>query len=64
MRTYRDTGPTYPKLVVDEFASISLIQNVGVDREDIVACPPSQLTAEFLSGEPCQYRQTAIPLAN
>jgi phenolic acid decarboxylase len=64
MRTYRDTGPTYPKLVVDEFASICLIQNVGVDREDIVACPPSQLTAEFLSGEPCQYRQTAIPLAN
>jgi phenolic acid decarboxylase len=62
MRSYRDAGPTYPKLIVDEFASISLIQNVGIDREDIVACPPDQMPVDFLVNEQCHHGQTAIPL--
>ena len=61
MRAYRDAGPTYPKMVVNEFARISLIQNVGAEREDIVACPPDQLPVDFLVNEQCQHNQTAIP---
>ena len=62
MRTYRDAGPTYPRLVVDEFASISLIQNVGVDREDIVACPPDQLPVDFLNDVECPCSQAGTLL--
>jgi len=64
MYAWRDAGPTYPRMVVDEFARISLIQNVGVDREDIVACPPDQLPADFLSDEHCQYSQAETSLDN
>jgi phenolic acid decarboxylase len=64
MLAHRDAGPTYPRLVVDEFASIVLIQDVGVDREDVIACSPGQLPADFLAGEPCQYRQSTVALGN
>jgi phenolic acid decarboxylase len=43
MRGYRDAGPTYPKMVVDEFAAISFIEECGPDRDDIICCPPSRL---------------------
>jgi phenolic acid decarboxylase len=40
MRQYRDAGPTYPRLVVDEFSTIISIEDVGVDNETVIACPP------------------------
>ena len=43
MRRYRDAGPTYPKLVIDEFAEISFIENAGPDRDDVINRPPSEL---------------------
>jgi phenolic acid decarboxylase len=49
MHRYRDAGPTYPKLVIDEFASITFQEDVGTDREDIIACPPEQLPENYAS---------------
>lgn len=43
MRAYRDAGPTYPKLVVDEFATLTFIENRGAHDESVIACPPSEL---------------------
>ena len=47
MYRYRDAGPTYPKLVIDEFASITFEEDVGSDREDIIACAPAQLPENY-----------------
>jgi phenolic acid decarboxylase len=47
MYRYRDAGPTYPKLVVDEFASITFMENVGTNREDIIACAPDLLPENY-----------------
>ncbi|WP_250124866.1 phenolic acid decarboxylase [Chroococcidiopsis sp. CCMEE 29] len=49
MYRYRDAGPTYPKLVIDEFASITFQEDVGSDREDIIACSPEQLPENYAS---------------
>ncbi|WP_036569913.1 phenolic acid decarboxylase [Nocardia sp. BMG51109] len=43
MRAYRDQGPTYPIHVVSEFADITVIENVGRDNEDVIACAPDAL---------------------
>lgn len=43
MYHYRDAGPTYPKLVIDEFAEITFIEDAGPDRNDVINCPPSDL---------------------
>ncbi|MTJ80792.1 MAG: phenolic acid decarboxylase [Telmatospirillum sp.] len=40
MRRYRDEGPTYPKEVVDEFATITVIEDCGAGRDDVINCPP------------------------
>ncbi len=47
MRKYRDAGPTYPKLVIDEFASITFIEDLGPNNETAIACAPSDLPAGF-----------------
>ena len=44
MRQYRDAGPAYPKLVIDEFAVISFIEDAGPDRDDVINCAPSELS--------------------
>lgn len=49
MLRYRDAGPTYPRLFVDEFASITFMDDVGANREDIIACPPAQLPKNYAS---------------
>jgi len=49
MRRLRDAGPTYPKLVIDEFATISFIENCGVDEEAVIACGPGELPAGYVS---------------
>jgi phenolic acid decarboxylase len=43
MRKYRDEGPTYPKLVIDEAATITFIEDCGPDRDDVIDRPPSEL---------------------
>ena len=43
MRAYRDAGPTYPKMVVDEAARITFLEDCGKDRDDVIHCAPSQL---------------------
>lgn len=43
MRALRDAGPTYPKLVIDEFASITFAENCGRDNEEVISCPPAEL---------------------
>jgi phenolic acid decarboxylase len=47
MRQYRDEGPTYPKLVVDEFATITFAENCGGDDETVIAQAPSKLPAGY-----------------
>jgi phenolic acid decarboxylase len=43
IREYRDAGPTYPKLVIDEFATLTFVEDAGVDDETVVSCGPSDL---------------------
>jgi phenolic acid decarboxylase len=43
MRAYRDVGPTYPILVVPEFATITFSEFAGPDDESVISCSPNQL---------------------
>lgn len=43
MRAYRDAGPTYPKLVIDEFATITFVETLPVNDESVISCPPAEL---------------------
>jgi phenolic acid decarboxylase len=43
MRSYRDAGPTYPKLVIDEFAEITFLEDAGRDDENVIACGADEL---------------------
>lgn len=47
MRTYRDAGPTYPIHVVDEFATITFVEDCGRDNESVIACAPQDLPAGY-----------------
>lgn len=47
MQSYRDAGPTYPKLVIDEFATITFVENCGANNEQVIDCPPSALPAGY-----------------
>jgi len=49
MRTYRDAGPTYPKLVIDEFATITFTEKCASDDENVIACPPSELPGSYVA---------------
>ncbi|GGN78902.1 phenolic acid decarboxylase [Nocardia rhizosphaerihabitans] len=40
MRTYRNQGPTYPTHVVPEFATITLLEYVGIDDESVIDTAP------------------------
>lgn len=43
MRQYRDAGPTYPILLVDEFAQITFVEDCGPNDESVIACAPEDL---------------------
>ncbi|WP_343591245.1 phenolic acid decarboxylase [Paracidovorax wautersii] len=43
----RDAGPTYPKLVIDEFARITFMEKRAADDETVVACAPAELSAGY-----------------
>jgi phenolic acid decarboxylase len=49
MKSYRDAGPTYPKLVIDEAADITFIENSGAGNEEVIVCAPSELPAGYAS---------------
>lgn len=49
MRAYRDAGPTYPKLVVDEFASITYLEKCAVNDQTVIACAPEALPPDYAS---------------
>ncbi|MGB8261376.1 MAG: phenolic acid decarboxylase [Terracidiphilus sp.] len=43
MRALREAGPTYPKFVLDEFSTITFIEDCGADDESVISCPPGEL---------------------
>ena len=47
MTAYRDAGPTYPKLVIDEFATITFMEDSGLNNEEVISCPPDQLPTGY-----------------
>ncbi|MDU2065240.1 MAG: phenolic acid decarboxylase [Sporomusaceae bacterium] len=47
MNEYRDQGPTYPKMVVDEFATITFIEECGADNNSVIQCAPSELPTGY-----------------
>jgi len=47
MLRHRDAGPTYPKLVIDEFATISFLEDRGPCDESVISCPPDQLPDDY-----------------
>lgn len=47
MRSYRDAGPHYPRLVIDEFAPITFLEDCGADNQTVIACAPSELPAGY-----------------
>lgn len=47
MRSYRDAGPTYPIYVVPEFATITFLEDAGVDDESVISCAPGELPAGY-----------------
>lgn len=49
MHAFRDAGPTYPKLVIDEFASITFVEDCAANDETVVACGPSELPEGYAS---------------
>jgi len=48
LRALRDAGPTYPILVVPEFATITRFEHVGVDDETVVDAAPGDLPEGYL----------------
>lgn len=47
MRAFRDAGPTYPKMVVDEFADVTFTERLKANDETVISCPPSELPAGY-----------------
>lgn len=47
MRNYRDAGPTYPQLVIDEFASITFLETCPPDDESVIAQAPEALPESY-----------------
>ncbi|ADG99351.1 Phenolic acid decarboxylase [Segniliparus rotundus DSM 44985] len=47
MRAYRDEGPTYPKLVIEEFAKITFLEDCGRDDQTVISCAPAELPSGY-----------------
>ncbi|MDR3737110.1 MAG: phenolic acid decarboxylase [Acidobacteriaceae bacterium] len=47
MLRLRDAGPTYPKLVVDEFATISFMEDCGINNEQVINCAVDKLSEGY-----------------
>ena len=49
MLSFRDKGPTYPKLVIDEFATITFIEDCGLNNEEVIQCAADRLPSGYAS---------------
>jgi phenolic acid decarboxylase len=49
MHAFRDAGPHHPKFVLDEFSTITFIEDCGADDETVISCPPEELSAGYAS---------------
>ena len=49
MHAYRDAGPTHPKFILDEFSTITFIEDCGADNESVISCAPDGLPAGYAS---------------
>jgi len=47
MAKFRETGPAYPTEIIDEFATLTVIREVGENNESVIDCPPDQLHANW-----------------
>lgn len=47
MREHRDAGPVYPVFIVDQFATVTFVEDCGTDDESVINCPPSELPAGY-----------------
>lgn len=47
MAKFREAGPAYPTEVIDEFATLTVIRDVGENNERVIDCAPDQLPANF-----------------
>lgn len=47
MRGYRDAGPTYPHLVIDEFADITFLEDRGAMDQTVIAEAPTDLPVGY-----------------
>lgn len=47
MASYREAGPAYPTEVIDEYATLTLIRDVGENDDSIINCPASALPENF-----------------
>ncbi len=47
MQRHRDAGPAYPTVLVDEFATITFLEDCGRDNEAVIACAPQDLPAGY-----------------
>lgn len=47
MKKYRDEGPTYLKTVIDEFATITFLEDCGENNDLVINCDPSELPKEY-----------------
>ena len=49
MRSLRDAGPTYPRFVMDEFSTITFVEDCAPDDESVIACAPQALPPGYAS---------------
>ena len=47
MNSYRDAGPTYPRFILDEFSTLTFMEDCTEDDETVICCPPSELPAGY-----------------
>jgi phenolic acid decarboxylase len=49
MQAYRDAGPTYPTMVIDEFADITFMEDCGENNDAVIACSSLKLPEGYAS---------------
>ncbi|GIA77932.1 phenolic acid decarboxylase [Vibrio cholerae] len=47
MEAYPDAGPIYPTHVIDSFATLIYMRDCGLNNEQVINCPPSELAEDY-----------------
>ena len=47
MEAFREAGPAYPTEVIDEFATITFVEDCGLNNEEVISCAASELPENF-----------------